>query len=257
MGANQITDWHDAVASAVAWWIDAGVDTIADETPRDWLAKAVAADRAPVPAGVVDEAPTAPPLPDTLEAFVEWRTGPDAPEALWPGPVVAAQGVAGAPLMIVIDLPEREDAESGVLMSGAAGRLFDRMLAAIGLDRSSAYLVALCTKRPVAGRIAPEIEERQAEILRHHVALAAPKRLLLLGNAPSRAITGADVAPARGSLHAVNLEGGTVERTNDDGSDRTRTLAVATFHPRLLLERPAMKAEAWKDLQMLIGGLQS
>jgi DNA polymerase len=33
--------------------------------------------------------------------------------------------------------------------------------------------------------------------------------------------------------------------------------AVASFHPRFLLEKPAYKAEAWKDLQMLIGGLES
>jgi DNA polymerase len=30
---------------------------------------------------------------------------------------------------------------------------------------------------------------------------------------------------------------------------------VASYHPRLLRERPAAKAEAWKDLQLLIGGL--
>jgi DNA polymerase len=55
-----------------------------------------------------------------------------------------------------------------------------------------------------------------------------------------------DVAHARGSLHTINLDGGMAEVTVE---------GVASFHPRLLLERPAEKARAWKDLQMLIAGL--
>lgn len=57
-----------------------------------------------------------------------------------------------------------------------------------------------------------------------------------------------DVASARGSLQAINLEGGMGGTTVD---------VVASFHPRLLLERPAEKARAWKDLQMLIAGLDA
>ena len=79
------------------------------------------------------------------------------------------------------------------------------------------------------------------------LALAAPKRLLLMGNAASRAVLGADVARARGRLHGINPKGGTTAAAAGTG-------AVASFHPRFLLERPAAKAEAWKDLQMLIEG---
>lgn len=132
-------------------------------------------------------------------------------------------------------------------MSGAAGRLFDRMLAAIGRDRSSVYLVPLCAARPAAARIAPEIEARLGELLAHHIALASPKRVLLMGNAPSRAMLGLDFLRARGSLRPVNHEAGIIRGSFE---------AVATFHPRFLIEQPAKKAEAWKDLQMLIGGLQ-
>jgi uracil-DNA glycosylase family 4 len=250
MGANQNYDWHSAAASTLDWWIDAGVDASIDETPRDWLAAIVAAPpprsaaSAPATVGV---APV-PILPTTLDAFLAWRAGDEAPEATWPGAMLAAQGPVDAPLLVLVDMPEREDAESGVLLGGAAGRLFDRMLAAIGQSRGSIHLVALCAKRPVAGRIAPEIEERLGEIARHHIALVAPKRVLLLGNAPSRALLGADAAPARESLRVVNLTGGNKAGTVE---------AVASFHPRFLLERPAQKAEAWRDLQMLIGGLDT
>jgi DNA polymerase len=256
MGADQHIDWRTAAASALDWWRDAGVDASIDEAPRDWLAPV----EAPKPvrrAQAVTEAAAAAPLPNTLAAFEAWRVGSDAPEAGWPGEPIAAQGSAASDIMVLIDLPEREDAESGMLMSGPAGRLFDRMLAAIGRDRASIYLVPVCGSRPVAGRIAPEIEERLNEVARHHVKLAAPKRLLLLGNAPSRALLGADVMRVRGSLHVINLNGGKGSGADTDqpGGNDVATQAVASFHPRFLLERPAAKAEAWKDLQMLIGNL--
>jgi uracil-DNA glycosylase family 4 len=252
MGADLNLDWQAAAASAIDWWRDAGVDASIDEAPRDWLAPV----EAPQPVArtaraAVAEAPVARPLPATLEAFEAWRTSAEAPETGWSGTPIAAQGPSSAEIMILTDMPERDDADSGMLMSGAVGRLFDRMLAAIGQDRSSVYLVPLCTVRPTAGRIAPEIEERLNEVVRHHVMLAAPKRLLLLGNAPSRASLGADAARIRGGIHVVNLSGGKMPQPINE----VTVQAVASFHPRFLLERPAAKAEAWKDLQMLIAGL--
>jgi uracil-DNA glycosylase family 4 len=250
MGADQNIDWRTAAASALDWWRDAGVDASIDELPRDWLAPV----ETPKPVRrtqAVAEPVATPQLPDTLAAFEAWRTGPDAPEAGWPGQPIAAQGSSASDIMVLIDVPEREDAESGTLMSGPAGRLFDRMLAAIGRDRASIYLVPVCATRPTAGRIAPEIEERLNEIVRHHVRLAAPKRLLLLGNAPSRALLGADASRARGGLQVINLNGG----KGSVGGNDVAVQAVASFHPRFLIERPAAKAEAWKDLQMLIGDL--
>lgn len=246
MGADQNYDWNQAAASALDWWRDAGVDAVVDERPRNWLARSAPPPATtPMPAAAAVAARAA--LPETLDAFTAWRAGPDAPEAGWTGQAIAAQGDVSSDLMILIDMPEREDAASGVLMSGAAGRLFDRMLAAIGRSRDSIHLAAVCTSRPAAGRIAPEVETRLGEIARHHVALAAPKRVLLMGNAPSRALLGMDFLRARGGLRALNLVAGTVAH---------ETHAVASFHPRFLIEKPAAKAEAWKDLQMLIGGLQ-
>ena len=150
-----------------------------------------------------------------------------------------AGGSAASGLMILVDMPERGDTDA--LLSGAAGRLFDRMLAAIGRDRASVYLAPFSTVRPVSGRIVSELERSLAAVALHHVALVAPRRVLLMGSCPVQALCGTDLRAARGGLRALNHHGG-------------KTQAVATFHPRFLLETPMAKAEAWKDLLMLSGG---
>jgi len=242
MGADQNFGQNigcrQSIASALEWWRDAGVDVLVEDAPRDWLRQPAQASAAAVDAPAPGTA-----IPDTLPAFSAWRIGPDAPETAWGMPLIGASGDPAAPLMILIDCPERED-DAGMLLSGASGRLFDRMLAAIGFDRASIYLASVAAARPASGRIPPETEASLFEITRLLVSLAAPQRLLLMGNAASRAILAADAARARGRLHAVHHKEGTAVGTQ----------AVATFHPRFLLERPAAKAEAWRALQLLTGG---
>ena len=239
MGADQHNDWRASVASALEWWRDAGVDCEIDDAPRDWLARTPSPDKLP---SAVREVPAEVELPATLADFAAWRLGA-GPEAGWPGRALAAQGDPASGLMILLDMPDRDDETAGALLSGAAGRLFDRMLAAIGRDRQSTYLTALSVKRPPAGRVTDEAGKKLEVLIRHQLSLAAPKRVLALGNAASRALTGLDVADARGSLRVVKHDGGTSE-------------VVASFHPRFLLERPAAKADAWRDLKMLGGGVE-
>ena len=244
MGADQNHDWRASIASALEWWRDAGVDCEIDDLPRDWLARAAAPSNVErLPAQVAEAAAASPKLPATLDAFAVWRLGPAAPEASWPGQALGTQGDVASGLMIVVDMPDREDDAAGQLLSGNAGALFDRMLAAIGRDRQSTYLAALAVKRPPAGRVGEDVGRKLEALIRHHLSLARPKRVLVLGNAASRAITGLDVAHARASLREVNHDGGTSE-------------VVASFHPRFLLEKPAAKADAWKDLRVLMGGFE-
>lgn len=234
MGADQHIDWNASALSVLDWWREAGVDVLVADEPRDWLARTPLA----APATDVTAAPPAAlALPDTLEAFVAWRTGADAPEGDG-GTGVLVEGDPAAPLMVVVDCPDGD-----CLIDGAAGRLFDRMLAAIGHGRESIYLVALTHARPLGGRIAPESLPRLGELLRHHVALARPARVLLLGQAPSRALGETNETAVDRSLRAINLDG-------------TKVSAVSSLHPRFLIERPAMKAQAWKDLQMLLGDMR-
>jgi DNA polymerase len=240
MGADQHIDWTRA-ASALEWWHEAGVDTLVDEAPRDWLATTAPAR---VPAAIAEEIPAAAPgLPATLTEFEAWRTSAAAPDAGW-GPPIAPSGNAASGLMVLLDMPEREDAAAGALLSGEAGRLFDRMLAAIGRDRQSIYLASFAVARPVTRTIAAEFAETLTDLARHHIALVRPKRLLVMGDAANRALLGTNAAASGPILHVLKHDGGQTE-------------AVATFHPRFLLENPGRKARAWRDLQLLIGGMEA
>ncbi|MBB3692941.1 uracil-DNA glycosylase family protein [Sphingomonas sp. BK580] len=244
MGADQNHDWAKIAASALDWWREAGVDTLVEDAPFDWLAAVETAAPLAFPSPVAPaSAPALAALPDTREAFAAWRLGEDAPEARWGGAAIAASGPQDAELMVFVDCPERDDRET--LLEGDTGRLFDRMLTAIGRSRADTALASVCTRRPTTGRVPRDIADRLGEIARHHVALAAPKRLLAMGDAASRALLAMSVADARGRTHLINHKQGSI------------THVVATHHPRFLLDRPAAKAETWKDLLMLTGEIAS
>ena len=234
-------DWRAQAASALNWWREAGVDVLVEDEARDWTARPAptAQPDAPPRPGPAEPEPEAP-LPATIEAFLDWRYGAGAPEAAIGEPIVPAEGDVAAPLMIVTDLPEF-DGGTPALLDGAAGKLFDRILAAIGRSRESIYLVPLCAARPITAQVPRDLEEKLGEILRHHIALAAPARLLLLGQATSRAVLGTDADKNPEGLTPFNYSGG-------------QSQTVAIRHPRFLLNRPGAKADAWKDLQLLIGG---
>lgn len=237
MGADQSNEWHDAIASALDWWRAAGVDVELQDSPRDWLIEpAAVAPRADATAPAVAAAAT---IPTTLEAFATWRVGADVPEAGWGARIVAADGPVAAELMVLIEMPEREDAAEGRLLSGPCGRLFDRMLAAIGLDRGRVHVASIAAARPLSGRLPREAVAPLTDIAKRYVELVKPKYLLLLGNAPCQVILGDLCQTSRGGLRPLNHLGATT--------------ALATYHPQQLLERPGLKAESWKDLQMLLG----
>lgn len=239
MGAEQHIDWMRTAAAALDWWQEAGVDTLVDDDPRDWLSTPMAAAVPILRAEAVAAVAAPAEMPDDLAAFLTWRVGGETPEHAWRGVSIAATGPADAAVMVLVDCPDKDDGAAGLLMTGTTGALFDRMLAAIGRSRDVIHLAAVCAKRPVAGRMPGEVEVQLAAMARHHIGLVAPKRLLLLGNAASRAILGTEMPGTRGALHPFNHK-------------RGETGVVASFHPRFLLEKPAAKAEAWKDLQLLM-----
>jgi DNA polymerase len=224
--------------SALIWWAEAGVDTLVDEAPRDWLRPAARAAPPSAPPAAAEE--PADILPDQLDLFQAWLASSDRLAFASPAsPRICPAGDPASGLMILADMPSGEDCAAGTLISGEAGRLFERMLAAIGRDRASVYLAALSCIRSPSGQLNNDSMKSCAALARHHIGLAAPRAVLLFGDACAKALLGLSVPQARGRWHEIATHAGPVK-------------ALATIAPRQLLDSPRLKAMAWADLQMLI-----
>ncbi len=246
MIAQSLTFSPSGVASVLSWWRDAGVDTFIDEQPRDWLAVAAPATKlvaTRLPDDIVAVATVAAPetLPDSVEALMAWYASDRVPGGSAAHQRVLPAGNRSAELMVLIDMPEAEDAAAGRLLSGEAGELFDKMLGALGFDRERIWFAPMLPTRIAGGSLPASQAAHLAALARQHVALMRPQKLWLLGRAASRALLGMDENEARGRLHSINYDSGT-------------TIAIASVHPRVLLQLPKRKTEVWADMQRLIRG---
>ena len=227
--------------SALDWWQEAGVDTIVGDDPFDWLGASAGRAAAPEATEIVPAAPipaAAPALPSTLAEYRRWLLA----EAPLPAPAAAridTTGDAATATMVILDMPEASDRTSGTLLSGDVGLLFDRMLAAMKLDRTAIYMVPFSPARPATGRLGDADHAALTPLIRHHIALAAPRRLLLLGDAPAKALLGMPLAQARGETRNVEIDGVEIP-------------AIASFHPRFVQDRPDYRKPAWADLQLFM-----
>jgi len=220
--------------SALRWWLEAGVDIAVQEECRDWLRLAPTRVTASPEADAVPN--VIPPSQETLAELRQWLAhsvslplaGPSAKRVLPHGPEEPA-------VMLLTDAPTVEDAAAGQPIGGEAWRMTERMLAAIGIPADAAYSASLSCFSTPGARMSARDREACAEIARHHIRLAKPKRLLLLGEGPSQALLGKGHIAARGHVHKV--EG---------------VRAVATFHPRQLINQPSKKSMAWRDLLLLM-----
>ena len=222
--------------SALDWWAEAGVDTIVDDTPFDWLATAAPVAHAPSASVTPPAASTA--LPDNLTEYRRWLIA-EAPIPGAPSTRIDASGDASSGTMVIVDMPEAADLTSGAILSGDAGTLFDRMLTAMKLERGAIYMAPFSLARPATGRLSESDCTTLAPLIRHHIVVAAPKRLLILGDAPARVLLGKPLAQARSETHVLAIAG-------------TDIPTIASFHPRFVLERPDFRKPAWADLQMFM-----
>ena len=215
------------------WWLDAGVDTAISEQPRQWL-KAPASRSAGVVAEIA--APSPAQLPADYDAFRAWlETSTGLPLERAGARRILPHGLPGARIMLLSDAPAREDAAEGKPIGGDAWLLATRMLAAIRLSPDEAYSASLACFHTPGTKLGDAELARCADIARRHIALVKPERLLLFGDGPARALLGDLCLKVRGRAHRI--EG---------------VQTVATFHPRWLLQRPADKALAWRDLLLLM-----
>ena len=140
--------------------------------------------------------------------------------------------------MFVGEGPGFEEDRQGEPFVGRAGKLLDKMLAALGFDRSQVYIANTVKCRPPDNRN-PRPEEIAAcnGYLQRQIDLIRPRLVVALGAVAANTLLHTEVAVGklRGKVHRL---------------DETGTPLIVTYHPAYLLRSPNQKKAAWKDLQL-------
>jgi DNA polymerase len=138
--------------------------------------------------------------------------------------------------LVIGEAPGAEEDRQGEPFVGRAGQLLDAMLAALGLDRNTAYIANVLKCRPPNNRDPEPAEaEHCAPFLDRQIALIRPRVILAVGRIAAQRLLGTDapLGRLRGQVHA-------------HGPDRLPV--VVTYHPAYLLRRPSEKGKVWRDL---------
>lgn len=158
--------------------------------------------------------------------------------------LVFADGNPQARVMLVGEAPGADEDREGRPFIGRAGRLLDRMLAAIGLDRTKVYIANVVPWRPPGNRT-PSLQESEIclPFTRRQIELVSPDYLVCLGAAASLTLLGVKdgITRARGRAYEYELGPG----------EPRKIRAFAMLHPAYLLRQPLAKKQAWADLRTL------
>ena len=160
--------------------------------------------------------------------------------------LVFADGNPRARVMFVGEAPGRDEDIEGLPFVGRSGKLLDRMIAAIGLDRTSAYIANVIPWRPPGNRT-PTPQETQIclPFIQRQIELVNPDVLVTLGNPSTQTLlsTREGIMRTRGRWF--------------DYDTGTRVIrAIATFHPAYLLRSPSYKRMSWLDLRAIAKALE-
>ena len=251
---------HDDMVGMLDWYRAAGVDVAVGEEPVDRFAQRPPVRAAMVPpvAAASGERAIAPPAPalggdpsearalagsaetlDQLQAILGAYDGCGL--KLRATQLVFADGNPEAEIMLIGEAPGAEEDRQGKPFVGKSGQLLDRMLAAIGLDRTKVYIANTVPWRPPGNRTpTPEEMALCLPFLHRQVELVAPKVVMTLGGPAMQTVfsTTAGIIKMRGKWSNVSIGRHEVE-------------AMPTLHPAYLLRNPAAKQQAWRDLLSL------
>jgi DNA polymerase len=159
--------------------------------------------------------------------------------------LVFADGNPQARVMLVGEAPGAEEDRAGKPFVGRSGQLLDRMLAAIGLDRTSAYITNVVPWRPPGNRTPTPLETAAClPFTRRQIELSGCDILVCLGNPSTQILLG-----ARDGI--MRTRGRWLEY--DAGARRLR--AMPMLHPAFLLRQPGHKRLAWRDMRELARAL--
>lgn len=142
--------------------------------------------------------------------------------------------------MIIGEAPGQEEDRRGEPFVGPAGQLLDKMLLAVGFERSEVFIANILKCRLPDNR---DLRSEEAEAcigyLRQQIAWVAPKLILCVGRIAAQTLLATDASTSnlRGKVH------------------RAKGIAppvVVTYHPAYLLRKPSEKRNAWEDLKLAV-----
>lgn len=165
--------------------------------------------------------------------------------------LVFADGNPEARVMFVGEAPGRDEDRQGLPFVGRSGKLLDLMMAAIGLDRTSAWITNVVPWRPPGNRTpSPQETEICKPFIMRQIELVRPEVLVFLGGASAATLAGTNqgILRLRGRWLQVPLRA-------EAGGGAVR--ALATLHPAYLLRNPLQKRFAWRDFLALREALDS
>ena len=257
---------HDDMVGMLDWYRAAGVDIAVGEEPVDRFAQRPPMRATAVAAPVVmgDQREAAPaervaaPAPAlggdpaearALAASAETLEQLQAILGAYDGcglklratQLVFADGNPEADIMLIGEAPGAEEDRQGKPFVGKSGQLLDRMLGAIGLDRTKVYIANTVPWRPPGNRTpTPEEMALCLPFLHRQVELVAPKVVMTLGGPAMQTVfsTTNGIIKMRGKWSQVAIGRHEVE-------------VMPTLHPAYLLRNPAAKQQAWRDLLSL------
>lgn len=152
--------------------------------------------------------------------------------------LVFADGSPEADIMLVGEAPGRDEDLEGLPFVGRSGQLLDRILAAIGIDRKSAYIANVIPWRPPGNRTpTPQETEICRPFIERQIELANPKVLVTLGGPSAKTLL-------RTTEGILRLRGNWKEHVTASG---VRIPAMPTLHPAYLLRNTSHKKLAWRD----------
>ena len=161
--------------------------------------------------------------------------------------LVFSDGNPKSNIMIIGEAPGAEEDRQGKPFCGASGKLLDKMLASINLDRNTVYITNVIPWRPPGNRTPNENEiNLMKPFLMRHIEIVAPKMLVAVGGSASKAILGVEggILRYRGVWKEIQLSNSLV------------IPVIPTLHPAYLLRAPNQKKLAWEDLKSIRSKLE-
>tara|TARA_Y100000590_G_scaffold151424_1_gene173977 strand:- start:1385 stop:2083 length:699 start_codon:yes stop_codon:yes gene_type:complete len=155
--------------------------------------------------------------------------------------LVFGDGNINSKIMIIGEGPGANEDLEGKPFVGRAGKLLDKMLASIKLDRTKVYISNVVNYRPPSNRKPTENEiERYLPYLISHIEIINPKIIVLLGSTALNTLIGNEIVISKARGNWVQKEIGSI-----------KPWIIASFHPAFLMRQPDQKKLAWIDLKMI------